>query len=201
MTSNDEPVNAALPAALPITDRVTAFLSAVYGWMCIGLALTATTAWFIARSPTIVSAIASNRLLFWGLMIAQLGIVFVLSARVQRLAASTAALLFMGLMGVVLASIVGMFWHSDVVEDTKYLKLVGVVTERDVCSGVAADDQRASDVRVDAIMRPSSACCGVDEPVEEGRRKLHAQRATSLPVVDSAGGCCGTISIDRLEKS
>ena len=39
-------------------------------------------------------AVATNRLLFWGLMIAQLGIVFVLSARVQQLAASTAGLLF-----------------------------------------------------------------------------------------------------------
>ena len=26
-------------------------------------------------------------------------------------------------------------------------------------------------------------------------------RATSLPVVDSAGGCCGTVSVHRLEKS
>jgi len=38
-----------------------------------------------------VSAIAANRLLFWGLMIAQLGIVFVLSARAERLGASAAA--------------------------------------------------------------------------------------------------------------
>ena len=190
MTSNDEPVNATLRAALPITDRVTAFLSAVYGWMCIGLALPATTAWFIARSPTIVSAIAANRLLFWGLMIAQLGIVFVLSARVQRLAASTAALLFilysaltgvtmsfvllaftgesvattflvtavmfggfavhgtvtrrslaglgqflfMGLMGVVLASIVGMFWHSDGLQFV--VSFIGVI----VFTGLAAYD-------------------------------------------------------------
>jgi CBS domain-containing protein len=88
-----------------------------------------------------------------------------------------------------------------VVEDTKKLKLVGVVTERDVCCGVAADDRRASEVRVEEIMRPSSACCGADEPVEEARRKLHEHRATSLPVVDKAGGCCGTISVHGLTKS
>lgn len=34
---------------------------AVYGWMCAGLATTATSAWFIASSPTIVRAIAANR--------------------------------------------------------------------------------------------------------------------------------------------
>ena len=90
---------------------------------------------------------------------------------------------------------------APVVEDSKHRKVVGVVTERDVCCGVAADDRRASEVRVDAIMRPSSACCGADEPVEEARRKLHDQRATSLPVVDGAGGCCGTVSVHALEKS
>jgi FtsH-binding integral membrane protein len=190
MTSNDMRVSTTLPAAVPIPDRVSAFLAAVYGWMCTGLAITASTAWLIARSPALVSAIAANRLLFWGLMIAQLGIVFVLSARVQRLAASTASLLFilysaltgvtisfvllvytgesvattffitagmfgalaaygtmtqrslaglghflfMGLIGVVLASVVGMFWRSDGLQFI--VSFIGVI----VFTGLAAYD-------------------------------------------------------------
>ncbi|MGK2934285.1 MAG: CBS domain-containing protein [Gemmatimonadaceae bacterium] len=90
---------------------------------------------------------------------------------------------------------------APVVESTEDLTLVGVVTERDVCCSVAADDRRASEVRVTEIMRPASACCGADEPVEEARRKLHEHSATSLPVADNAGGCCGTISIHGLEAS
>ena len=90
---------------------------------------------------------------------------------------------------------------APVVEDTEHLKLVGVVTERDVCCGVAAEDRRASEVRVEEIMRPASACCGADEPVEEARRKLHEHRATSLPVVDKAGNCCGTVSVHSLQSS
>jgi CBS domain-containing protein len=66
---------------------------------------------------------------------------------------------------------------APVVENTKTLKLVGVVTERDVCCSVAADDRPASDVRVKEIMRPSSACSGVDQPVEEARL---ARRACPL---------------------
>jgi CBS domain-containing protein len=90
---------------------------------------------------------------------------------------------------------------APVVADTEHLKLIGVVTERDVCCGVAADDRRASDVRVETIMRPVSACCGASEPVEDARRKLHEHRATSLPVVNEAGCCCGTVSVHGLENS
>jgi uncharacterized protein len=165
-----EPISdTATGRSFAIDERVSAFLRAVYGWMCAGLAITALTASFIASSPGMVAAIVMNRFLFWGLMIAQLGIVFVLSARVEKLAASTAALLlvaysaltgvtisfvllaytgesvattfivtagmfgalaaygsvtrrslagvgqflFMGLIGLVLASIVGMFWRND----------------------------------------------------------------------------------------
>lgn len=90
---------------------------------------------------------------------------------------------------------------AAVVESTESRKLVGVVTERDVCCGVAAEDRQASDVRVDEIMRGASACCGADEPVEEARRKLHEHRTTSLPVVDKEGGCCGTVSMHSLGGS
>ena len=64
-----------------------------------------------------------------------------------------------------------------------------------MCCGVAAEDRRASEVQVEEIMRPSSACCHADEPVDEALRKLREHRAASLPVVDAAGGCCGTVSI------
>jgi CBS domain-containing protein len=85
-----------------------------------------------------------------------------------------------------------------VVKDTKGLKLVGVVTEHDVCCGSAASDRRASGVRVEEIMRSASASCGKDESVEAARLKLHEHRTTSLPVVDKAGSCCGTVSIHSL---
>ena len=69
---------------------------------------------------------------------------------------------------------------TPVVEDGENLKLVGVVTERDVCCAVAADDRKASEVRLKQIMRPASACCGAIEPVEEARRKLDAQHGRSV---------------------
>ena len=67
-------------------ERVTIFLRSVYGWMAAGLAITAVVAYFVAANPALVLTIARNRALFWGLVIAQLGMVVWLSARVQSMA-------------------------------------------------------------------------------------------------------------------
>lgn len=83
---------------------------------------------------------------------------------------------------------------SPVVADKEKFDLVGVVTERDICHTVAADNRLASDVSVEEIMRPASSCCSEDESVEEAKRKLDEHKVTSLPVVNKAGSCCGTIS-------
>ncbi len=83
---------------------------------------------------------------------------------------------------------------APVIENTTSRKVIGVVTARDVCCGVAADDRLASEVPVAAIMQPASACCGADDSFDDARRKLHEHGATTLPVVDKAGSCCGTVS-------
>ncbi len=90
---------------------------------------------------------------------------------------------------------------APVVEDKDSLKLVGVVTERDVCHSVAAEDLKASTVSVETIMRPASSCCGVDDSLEETTRKLHEHKATSLPVVDAGGSCCGTVSLHHIRDN
>jgi uncharacterized protein len=98
-------------------ERVNAFLRAVYGWMFAGLAITAVTAAFVASSPALVTALVANRLLFWVLVIAQLGIVFALSARVDRLAPSTASALFIAysaLTGVTLSLILLVFTGESI---------------------------------------------------------------------------------------
>jgi uncharacterized protein len=84
-------------------ERVSAFLSKVYGWMFLGLLVTSGTALGVASSPALIGTIRANPLIFWALVIAQLGLVFYLAARVGKLAPVTAAglfLLYSGLVGV-----------------------------------------------------------------------------------------------------
>ena len=83
--------------------RVTAFLAKVYGWMFLGLLVTAGTAVVVASSPTLIETLFANRILIWILLFAQLGLVFYLSARVNQVSPVTAAALFMlysGMVGV-----------------------------------------------------------------------------------------------------
>ena len=81
--------------------RVTAFLSKVYGWMFLGLLLTAGTAVVVASSPALIETLILNRILFWFLLLAQLGLVFYLSARVNKVSPATAAVLFLLYSGMV----------------------------------------------------------------------------------------------------
>jgi uncharacterized protein len=75
--------------------RVTAFLTKVYGWMFLGLLITAGTALVVASSPFLIETFILNRVLFWILILGQLGLVFFLSMRVDKIAPATAAALFM----------------------------------------------------------------------------------------------------------
>jgi uncharacterized protein len=169
---------------------VGAFLAKVYAWMFAGLAITSVTAFVVASTPALIEAVVVNRMVFWVIVLAQLGLVFFLSARVNQLQPATAAglfmlysalvgvtssvvllvftgasivqtfvitagmfgatalfgtvtkrslaglghFMFMGLIGLILASIVGFFWHSDALQFV--ISIVGVL----VFTGLTAWD-------------------------------------------------------------
>src|SRR5215468_4860642 len=103
-----EPLDRASGFPATTDERVTTFLRAVYGWMCVGLGVTAFVAYAIASSPTLIGTLVADRFLFLGLFLVQLGLVFFLSARVDRLAPGTATGLFIfysALTGVTLSVI------------------------------------------------------------------------------------------------
>lgn len=66
----------------------------VYLWMTMALVITGFTAYYVAHSEVLLNAILTNQILFWGLLIAELGLVIGLSAAINRLSLSTATLMF-----------------------------------------------------------------------------------------------------------
>lgn len=71
------------------------FITKVYGWMAIGLALTGAVSYLIASSPALLQMIYGNKLVFWGLVIGELLMVGYLAAAVNRMSAATATLVYM----------------------------------------------------------------------------------------------------------
>ena len=71
-----------------------ALMRKVYVWMTLALVITGATAYGVATSPVIQMAIMTNKLLFWGLIIAEFGLVIGITAAINRLSLTTATLLF-----------------------------------------------------------------------------------------------------------
>lgn len=68
-------------------------VSKVYLWMTIALAITGLTALYVAQSG-LVFTIANNTAYFWGLLIAELAVVWILSANIMRLSFPVAGIMF-----------------------------------------------------------------------------------------------------------
>ena len=188
------------PQVVDVRDeRVSAFLARVYGWMFAGLLVTAVTAFTVASSQALIETLIANRIVFWVLIFAQLGLVFYLSARVEKTSPAMAAglfilysaltgitssvilliytgasitstfiitagmfgatavfgtvtkkslagvgqFMFMGLIGLILASIVGIFWQNSALQFV--ISVVGVL----VFTGLTAwDAQRLKQMAV-----------------------------------------------------
>jgi len=68
----------------------------VYLWMTAGLALTGVVAMAVSSSRSMIATLVGNPILFFALIIAELVLVSVLSARINRMSASLATLAFAG---------------------------------------------------------------------------------------------------------
>lgn len=86
--------------------------------MCIGLALTGFTAFYVSTSETLIRLVFGNRLIFFGLIIAELAIVFSISGMVNRMRAGTATAMFLvysTLNGVTLSFIFLVYARASIV--------------------------------------------------------------------------------------
>ncbi len=83
-------------------------MSQVYAWMTAGLLVTGAVALFTSRSEALLSLIYGTPFVFFGLLIAQIALVWFLSARVGKMSPAAATGSFLGysaLMGLTLSSI------------------------------------------------------------------------------------------------
>ncbi|MDH3839168.1 MAG: hypothetical protein C0611_01555 [Desulfobacteraceae bacterium] len=124
--------------------RVNEFIRSVYNWMAIGLGLTGVVAFYVSNSETLLKLIFGNQLIFFGLIIGELILVFTISARVHKMQASTATSLFVlyaALNGATISAIFLIYTRSSITS-TFFIcaatfivsSIYGMVTKRDLTS-------------------------------------------------------------------
>lgn len=95
----------------------SAFMTRVYQWMSIGVLITGAVASSIGTSETLIQTIMLNRVLFWGVIIAQFGLVLSISGLINRMSVLTATSLFLlysALTGVTFSVIFAIYTTASI---------------------------------------------------------------------------------------
>jgi CBS domain-containing protein len=86
-----------------------------------------------------------------------------------------------------------------VVDDQE--RVVGIITDRDICVASYATGQKLSELFVRGGMAPKVECCAPDDSLDEAERKLRARQLRRLPVVDRDGRLVGILSMADLARA
>lgn len=129
-----------IPIAQARQEASTIFLAKVFNLMTLGLALTGIIA-YVTANTGLASAIIGTPL-FIVLILAELGLVFYLSARVEKIQASTASALFIGysVMNGLTLSVIFLAYTGSSIASTFFITagmfgamaIYGLVTKRDL---------------------------------------------------------------------
>lgn len=79
---------------LEVSAAFPALMRKVYLWMALALAITGMTAYIVATNASLLTMIYSSSAVMWGLIIAELAIVFGVSAAINKLSLPVATMLF-----------------------------------------------------------------------------------------------------------
>lgn len=118
------------------------FINKVYSWMALALGITGGVAFLTVNSQTVLDLVFSNPLVFYGLLLAELGIVVYLISRIQTMEAQTAVgwfLLYSGLNGLTLSVLLLMYTPASIASTFMVtaitfgsMSLYGYTTKRDL---------------------------------------------------------------------
>ncbi len=119
------------------------FMAAVYRWMTLGLVVTAAVAWLTAQA-LVSGAVPFNKWVFYGLMIAEFGLVIAISSMLHRLSAAAAGglfLLYSALNGATLSLVLLVYTGNSVAAAFGVtagtfgaMSVYGTVTKKDLTS-------------------------------------------------------------------
>jgi CBS domain-containing protein len=98
-----------------------------------------------------------------------------------------------------LATAAGLMWEHDcgvlpVVDDVR--KVVGVITDRDICMASAMRGRPASEISVSEVISGEVYACKPETDVREALKTMRLEKVRRLPVIDAEGELQGILSMN-----
>lgn len=116
----------------------------VYVWMTMALAITGLVAMYMAKSLTLLQMILGSSFGMWGLLIAEIGLVWYLSARIRQISFTTATVLFIiySILNGATLSVIFLAYTASSIANTFFITagtfaatgIYGYVTKKDLSS-------------------------------------------------------------------
>jgi CBS domain-containing protein len=82
-----------------------------------------------------------------------------------------------------------------IVENDRSRKLVGVVTDRDLCLAVVAEGQYPNSVQLQSCMATTLITCAADDPVQAALEQMRENQVRRIMVADHQGEIQGIVSL------
>lgn len=100
-----------------------------------------------------------------------------------------------------LAAAAGLMWRHDcgvipVIDGNQ--KVVGVITDRDICMAVAMINRLASEIAVGEVISGEVFACSPDDEVSQALATMQRRQVLRLPVVNKDGNLQGILSMNDI---
>jgi len=74
-------------------------------------------------------------------------------------------------------------------------KVVGMLTDRDLCLAVVARNRKASDVKTEELLRGKAIVCAAEDKLEDALRKMRKYQVKRLAAIGADGEVVGILSV------
>jgi CBS domain-containing protein len=79
-------------------------------------------------------------------------------------------------------------------------KVIGVITDRDICIGLAKTDKPLSELKVSEVMSSQAHTCKLEDSADTALRLMRLKQVGRLPVVDKEGRLEGILSLNGIVR-
>jgi CBS domain-containing protein len=102
-----------------------------------------------------------------------------------------------------LAAAASVMWRKDcgvvpVVDEER--RIVGMLTDRDICMALATRPQTASEVSVGDVMSREVRSCNAVDAIQDALEIMRGEQLRRLPVVDGEGRLAGILSVSDIVR-